>query len=163
MFFYLIVLTVSIFTAAIPLIMFFVPHVSRTAVKRSRPYLPAFAAVLFFISFFLPDVKISTETTTFQQHLVGGGMYSAILYYYFRQFMPFRYSKWYYDAAFLFAWVSSLGVANKLLEFALLKSHLFALDTTDAYWDLFANTLGAYSLYVIIYSLMKHEGLNKTN
>jgi len=54
------------------------------------------------------------------------------------------------DGIFLFAFVSSLGVINKLLEFFLLKTGLMRLDTADAYWDLLANTVGAILLYGVI-------------
>ena len=111
---------------------------------------PVTAGLLMAVSVLLPDVHISAETTTFQQHFVGGGMYAACLYLYAKQLFGWRLH-WIVDVLALFAWVSALGVANKLGEFFLLKAGLVHLDTTDAYWDLLANTLGGFAGYFLFF------------
>lgn len=93
----------------------------------------------------LPAVHIA-NTTTFPQHFVGGGMYSACLYMYVKQVFGWRLH-WVVDVLALFAWVSAFGVANKLAEFALLETGLANIYTGDAYWDLLANTLGGFVGY----------------
>lgn len=77
-------------------------------------------------------------------------MYSTLLYIYVKQLFCKKHLHPLFDAILLFAWVSTLGVANKLIEFMLFKSGLMVLDMSDAYWDLFANTLGAFTLYFVI-------------
>jgi hypothetical protein len=145
--FTLIILGITILTALIPP---FAPVIARVLKLETHPssyLLPCFAAALFFVSFYLPDINISASTTTFQQHLVGGGMYSALLYIYFKRYLEWKLNP-ICDLIILFAWVSALGVINKLLEFSLSSLHLMTLDMSDAYWDLLANTVGAYTLYV---------------
>lgn len=102
------------------------------------------------ISTQLPNIHISNQTSTFQQHFVGGGMYSACVYIYAKQLFNWR-PHWLIDLLALFAWVSAFGVANKLVEFAFLKLGLAHIDTADAYWDLLANTLGGFAGYLLLY------------
>lgn len=73
-------------------------------------------------------------------------MYCTLLYVYAKHLFAWKFN-WITDLLLLFAWVSSFGVANKLLEFALAESNLMTLDMSDAYWDLLANTIGAYVAY----------------
>lgn len=144
-----IILMVTVITASLPIFMPRLVHYLGIKTYGVSAWLPPVAAVLFFISFYLPDVHISSQTTTFQQHLIGGGAYSALLYMYAKKFLGWKFN-WLIDSLVLFAWVSALGVANKLLEFALAESHLMVLDMGDAYWDLLANTVGAYLAYAAI-------------
>jgi hypothetical protein len=117
-------------------------------------FLPYLAAVLFLIAFFIPDIHISTETNTFQQHFVGGGFYSACLYVYFRQVFKWSFA-WPLELALLFAWTSAFGVANELLEFILVKLNISSIDLTDADWDLMANSVGALTGYAILMMFKK--------
>jgi hypothetical protein len=113
------------------------------------------AAVLIIASVLLPDIHISTQTQTFQQHFVGGGMYTACLYFYSRQLFGWRFH-WAIELILLFACVSALGVANKLIEFALAQTGVANITTSDADWDLLANTMGGfvgYSLLELIVTL----------
>lgn len=139
---------VSLATALLPV---FTKVLSRympsTKFHRASIFLPIIAGTLFFISFFLPDIHISNETSTFQQHFVGGGLYAGLLYYYVRNLLATHRIKWWQDAVLLFMWVSALGVASELLEFSLLKFHILYIDTTDTQWDLLANTLGAFMVF----------------
>jgi hypothetical protein len=151
MFFFLSLLILAIITACLPYIIQYTHHFFPTIklYKASR-WLPALAGILMIVSTQLPNIHISNQTSTFQQHFVGGGMYSACLYIYAKQLLGWRLH-WLIDLLALFAWVSAFGVANKMLEFALLELHLAHIDTADAYWDLLANTLGGFVGYLLFY------------
>jgi len=127
---------------------------SKVKLHPANPWLPIVAGVLMVVSTLLPDIHISSETATFQQHFVGGGLYSAALYLYAKQLFGWK-MHWFVDLLALFAWVSALGVANKLAEFALLKLGLVDISTGDAYWDLLANTLGGFVGYAALYAFAR--------
>jgi hypothetical protein len=154
------VLFISIATACIPL---FVSRISKIyqqfKLHKSKDWLPVVAGILFTLAWFIPDVRISHETTTFQQHFVGGGFYCALLYAYFKLLLNWKFN-WLLDLIILFAWTSAFGVANELLEFTLTKLHLAQIGTGDTDWDLLANTLGAFIGYAI-YTLSTK--INPTN
>jgi hypothetical protein len=132
----------------------FLPYILRkfTKLKNTSSFLPVLAAFLFFIAFFIPDIHISNETSTFQQHFVGGGLYCACLYFYLKQLMGWKFS-WLIDFVLLFAFASAFGVANELLEFTLDKLNITQIHTGDTDWDLLANTLGAFTGFIILYLL----------
>ena len=155
MLFTLCILIFAVATALIPLLVLTISKIYKIRIYTASPLLPLLAAVLFIISFYLPTITISPETNTFQQHFVGGGIYSALLYIYIAQLLGKRHVNLLLDTFLLFAWVSTLGVANKLIEFVLFQSGLMALDMSDAYWDLLANTLGALTFYYIVFLLKK--------
>jgi hypothetical protein len=149
--FFLFIVLLAIATACLPVI---VPYVAKMfpAVKLhpARSWLPVVAGLLIVISTQLPNIHISNQTTTFQQHFVGGGMYSACLYMYAKQLLNWRLY-WLVDLFALFAWVSAFGVANKMIEFTFLELRIAHIDTADAYWDLLANTLGGFVGYLLLY------------
>ena len=148
MLFYSIIVLVSLATALLPVLTKVLSrYMPSIKFHRASIFLPIIAGTLFFISFFLPDIHISNETSTFQQHFIGGGLYAGLLYYYVRNLLATHRIKWWHDAALLFMWVSALSVASELLEFFLLKSKLMYIDTTDTQWDLLANTLGAFVVF----------------
>ncbi len=120
-----------------------------TRVHTAPNWLPLAAGVLFCAAFFIPNVHISGETDTFQQHFVGGGFYVALLYVYCKQAFGWRLNAL-ASLVVLFAWASAFGVANELLEFTLTKLQLASIDLTDADWDLLANTLGAFVGYGLL-------------
>jgi hypothetical protein len=155
-----IILIVTIATALLPIVMPFITKFLHLKTHRAPVWLSSLAAVIFFISFYLPDVHISPETSTFQQHLVGGGMYCAVLYAYIKKLLGWRFY-WPIDFIILLAWVSAFGVANELLEFSLVKSHIMTIDISDTSWDLLANTIGAFLSYGVVqltrYVLRKFE------
>ena len=123
-------------------------------IHKACAWLPVLAGVLMVVSTQLPNIHISNQTSTFQQHFVGGGMYSACLYLYAKQLFRWRLN-WLIDLLALFAWVSAFGVANKMMEFALLELHLAHINTADAYWDLLANTLGVFAGYLLLLLLRR--------
>lgn len=119
----------------------------------SPGWLPAVASFLFLVAFFIPNIHISKETSTFQQHFVGGGMYTALLYVYFKRLFNWNLSL-IPTLILLFAWTSAFGVASELAEFTLTKLHLARIGTGDTDWDLLANTLGSAAGYLIL-AIMK--------
>lgn len=149
------IVLLSIVTACLPLLM---PRLTKFFPKvrlhSASPWLPIVAGVLMVVSTLLPDIHVSSETATFQQHFVGGGLYSAALYLYAKQLFGWK-MHWFVDLLALFAWVSALGVANKLAEFTLLKLGLVDISTSDAYWDLLANTLGGFVGYAALYAFAR--------
>ena len=149
--FFLFIVLMGIVTACLPIIVQFIPRVFSTIkLYPARSWLPVLAGLLIVISTQLPNIHISTQTSTFQQHFVGGGIYSACLYIYAKQLFNWRLH-WFIDLCALFAWVSAFGVANKMIEFTFLELHLAHIDTADAYWDLLANTLGGFVGYLLLY------------
>lgn len=155
--FFLSIILLSVVTACLPLI---VPHLTKLFPKLklypASYWLPILAGVLMVVSTQLPNVHISNETSTFQQHFTGGGLYSAALYLYAKQLFNWKLH-WFVDLLALFAWVSALGVANKLAEFVLLKLGLASIYTGDAYWDLLANTLGGFVGYAVVYKFVSQH------
>ena len=110
--------------------------------------------VIFIGSFFLPDIHISTETSTFQQHFLGGGVLSFVLYLHVKKTLKLSCA-WWQDVALMYIFVSTLGVSNELLEFFITKSGLGYIDSSDVWWDLAANTAGALSA-ITLYLGTKH-------
>ena len=113
--------------------------------------------VLYFGSFLLPDVHISQETSTFQLHFVGGGIVSFVIYSHIKHVLGLK-PIWWRDIAALYSFVSALGVANELLEFAITKLGIVQISGTDVWWDLAANTSGAFCglvIYKVVGYLMK--------
>jgi hypothetical protein len=147
--FFLSIIFLALLTICLPLIVRSIANVIPSMKLGKAPaWLPITAGVLMVVSTQLPDIHISNQTTTFQQHFVGGGMYSACLYLYAKRLFNWRFY-WLLDLIGLFAFVSALGVANKLIEFAFLALHLARINTADAYWDLLANTLGGFVGYFL--------------
>jgi hypothetical protein len=141
--YFLFIFCICIATAFLPIILKKI-----FGLKNTFSFLPIIAAVLFFVAFLIPDIDISKETDSFQQHLVGGGLYCACLYFYLKQIMKWRFV-WYVDLVLLLAFTSAFGVANELLEFTLVKLNIQNINLADADWDLLANTLGAVTGFII--------------
>lgn len=144
------ILLFTLFTAQLPNIakqvVGFLPAIK---VQKSYDLLPILAAFLFIIAWSLPNIHTSNETTTFTQHFVGGGTYSACLFVYFKKLFGWELSL-IPSLLVLFAWVSAFGVANELIEFTLTKLNLAQFATGDTGWDLLANTLGALMGYLLL-------------
>ena len=154
MLFFLCILLLAVAIGGWPVIVRYVARFfPRMRLYPASTWLPILAGILMVVSTQLPIIHISGETTTFQQHFVGGGMYAACLYLYGKQLFGWRIP-WLIDPLALFAWVSALGVANKLSEFALLKLGVAHIYTGDAYWDLLANTLGGFVGYLLLFKFV---------
>lgn len=144
------------FTALIPL---WAPKIAahyKLAVHAAPLWLPILAAVCFGVAPLLPDVHISAQTNSFQEHFFGGGIYTALLYIYFTRLFGWR-RHWVVALLALFAWTSALGVANELLEFALVKLNITYIDITDTSWDLVANTVGSLLTYTLLLPFLRQK------
>jgi len=116
--------------------------------KRYMPWLYA-ASVLYMISWWLPSPLIEGRDTSFTTHFLGGrGVYghglvlSEAIFEVERALAarkPFS----------LFVLVSTLGVANELLEVVLYVFGRMPNGISDTSWDLLANTLGALTFYLV--------------
>lgn len=142
--FIIIVIIISAGTAALP---FLLPRLIRNLNQRaeispSPAWLAIVAGLFFFGSFYLPDIHISNETDTFQQHFVGGGVYAALIFEYLWRLFGFR-THLIAKMLLLFAFVSTLGVASELAEFTISHLRIMTINTSDTSWDLLANTTGA--------------------
>ena len=134
-------------TLAIP---YWFPKVYKGKVRPGPWWLLVVAGLLWVLSGQLPDIHISRETNTFQEHFVGGGMYCTCLYMYFRQALGWQ-RRFIVELLMLYAVTASLGVANELFEFAANKIDLIAIDISDTSWDLVANTTGAIAGFLLLW------------
>lgn len=113
--------------------------------------------LLFVGSQFLPSLETITHNATFVQHIVGGGIVSALVYRFLYVQLGLRWP-WQLQLLGLFAVTSSLGVLNELIEFLATATHLYIVDGTDTWYDLTANTLGSL---IGIVGLLLHGRLVK--
>jgi hypothetical protein len=146
--FLLLIAFVAIITASLPLI---VPRVASKLgfVLHSAPaWLPILAALVYASAPFLPHLHFTTETDTFQEHFVGGGVYTTLLYIYFTRLAGWR-PRWWVVLLTLYAWTSALGVFNELVEITLVKLNITGINISDTSWDLVANTTGMLTTFII--------------
>jgi hypothetical protein len=142
-------LCVALVTACLPILVRYAHRLYPRITSNYTGWLPTgFAALCMAMSVFLPDIHISNQTHTFQQHFVGGGMYAASLFIYTKQLLGWRL-RWLSELLILFAWVSAFGVAVELVEFLATQIGIVRLANADTDWDLLANTLGAFVLYLM--------------
>jgi hypothetical protein len=105
------------------------------------------ACALFFVSWYLPSPLIDGQDTSFVTHVVGGGMFTGLLWVYLRYVL--RWSvPWYLEVFSLFALVSALGAINELFELALVEANIATILLADTSWDILANTAGALGVYI---------------
>lgn len=129
----------------IPVVTYFVlPHlIAALSRKPARADVILLAACLaYFVAWYLPSPLIHGEDTAFTTHLIGGGIFSGLLWLYTK-----RQLGWHLSSALelvsLYIVVSALGVANELAELLLVQRGVINLTLADTSWDLLANTLGA--------------------
>lgn len=136
-----------IVSIAAPVMVYFVtPRLIH--VGKQWKWLLFLACLLFFISWYIPSPKIDGQQTQFFTHFVGGGIFTGLLWLYIKLVKKWH-AAWWVEAASLFALVSSLGVTNELFEFVLFKTGHMPHGIADTTYDLVANTLGAFSLYLV--------------
>jgi hypothetical protein len=104
--------------------------------------------LLFVVSYWLPSPLIEGRDTSFTTHLVGGGLFTGLVWYYLKKSLQWH-GHWFLEAFSLFALVSALGVANELFEIVLYVFGGMPHGISDASWDLLANTLGALVFYAV--------------
>lgn len=147
--FLIVILLVCLVTALIPI---WAPAILRRlgiAVTAGPAWLPVLAAICFAAGLWLPDIHISRETDTFQEHFISGGLYTALLYVYLTRLLGLR-KHWIVMILGLFAWTSALGTLNELVEFTITKLHITDINISDTSWDLAANTLGSLAGYTLL-------------
>jgi len=105
------------------------------------------ACTLFFVSWYLPSPLIDGRDTSFMTHLVGGGLFTSMLWLYFKYALGWR-AVWWLEGFSLFALVSALGYTNELFELFMVRAGLVSMTLADTNWDILANTAGAVVIYV---------------
>ena len=128
--------------------------------RRVVDYFPIIAGALYPIARFLPEPHITAESITLVQHFVGGGFVSA-LYFFFLLYKSRSTRSLLHQFAGLYFFTSGMGVANELLEFCATKLGLYKLDSSDVWWDLLANTLGAFVLFTIVSLFFRPTSVKK--
>ena len=111
-----------------------------------------FGCILFFASWYLPSPLIQGKDTALTTHLVGGGIFSGILWLYIKENLDWKSSNL-VEFISLYAFTSTLGVLNELFELVIVILGISRLSLTDTSWDLAANTLGML-LFWIAYKLV---------
>lgn len=111
------------------------------------------ACILFTLSVFIPSPPIHGEDTEFVTHLLGGGIFTGLLWLYCRPILPVR--SWWVDLLILFALVSMLGVVNELYELFVYEIGLTKEPLDDTSWDLAANTVGI-ALFYVSFRILKY-------
>jgi hypothetical protein len=154
----------NIFTWIITLAIVVAPVLANSLIQRAlrRNYiitkrsllLPILCGVIYPVSRFLPEPHITNESITLAQHFIGGGFISALYFIYLIREQRVHLPASVY-IALLYPFVSMMGVTNELLEFTATKLGIYALDGTDTWWDLLANTAGAYALLLTLFAFMR--------
>jgi hypothetical protein len=146
-------------------------HGKTYSFSASKVMISLLCGITYVVARTLPEPRITNESITLAQHFVGGGFVSTLYFVYFIREFQLKLPKVAYFVL-LYPFVSMMGVTNELLEFASTKLGIYTVDGTDTWWDLLANTLGAYSLFILILLFLKvfkskltvdtkHIGMNK--
>lgn len=148
-----------IYFVIIPLALLVVPwltvkYIFKTKQTASLPYKKyawylVAASAVWLAAMLLPNVPVSPETQTTTMHTLGG-VVTAILFMYTVQAYQVKFNAWWQPLLALYFFASGLGVLNELFEFALNKSGVPGVIGGDEWWDLAANTFGAFSAYLLI-------------
>lgn len=154
-----------LYSVVIPILLLFVPwllvryvfatkQTKNLAYRTYAPYLVA-ASALWVLSFLLPNVPISSETDSFTMHSLGG-MVAAVLFVYTVKSYDIRFEAMWQVWVGLYLFTSGLGVLNELAEFFLTKTNVEPIVGGDEWWDLLANTLGAFVAFGALW-LFSHD------
>lgn len=108
----------------------------------------AVGCACYAISWFLPSPLIEGEDTQFSTHFVGGGFFTGFVWLYIVRQLGWKLSIP-LEMLSLYALVSLLGVANELFELLVTQLGLVRLTPCDTWWDLFANTVGALTFWLL--------------
>ena len=107
----------------------------------------------------MPNVPVSDQTDSTSMHFLGG-VVAALLFIYTIKVYKFRFVESWQTWVALYLFVSGLGVLNELFELFLDSTIIdLPLTETDTWWDLLANTAGAFTAYAVIsfYQRLKNE------
>ena len=105
------------------------------------------ACSFFFVSWYLPSPLIDGNDTSFTTHFVGGGLFTGLLWLYFKYSLRLR-GPWWIEGFTLFALVSALGCVNELFELSIVQTGIHHMTLDDTSWDILANSLGALTIYI---------------
>lgn len=107
----------------------------------------------------LPVVPINDQTDTFGMHFTGG-VVACILFYFAARAYGWHFPKWWHAPVALYFFASGLGVLNELFENLLYQTNIVVvpMSSTDTWWDLTANTLGAATAFAVaqIFRRVRH-------
>lgn len=107
-----------------------------------------FAALgIYFISWYIPSPLIDGMDTSFSTHFIGGGIFSGLMWLWAKRQLGWK-PAWMLEVLGIYAFVSTLGVANELFELAVAQFGILRITSVDTWWDLLANTLGASVFWV---------------
>lgn len=132
----------------------FVLHFLPAPVWDKRVRFLIYAAVLPILWFiFVPKELNHFREVNFLQHAIGGGVAVGFVTLYLISTLKERFSllnDFLTQIFFLYFLVCAFGVANELLEFLLdfLKIGIFSADRYDTWFDLVANTTGAFTVFL---------------
>ncbi|HSI20329.1 MAG TPA: hypothetical protein VLA04_01280 [Verrucomicrobiae bacterium] len=118
------------------------------------------ACLLYCISWYLPSPLIGGKDTSFTTHLIGGGVFTGLIWLYLKNNVQWKGTTL-TDFCTLFALVCTFGVINELLELLAVQIGLIHLSLSDTSWDLFSNTLGALLFWIVYVLLRKAKHLTK--
>jgi hypothetical protein len=127
-----------------------------TGKQATRNGLLLVACLVYCVSWFLPSPLIAGKDTSFTTHVIGGGVFSGLLWLYIKNYLDWRAGPL-IEFASLYAFVCTLGVTNELFEWAIVQLHLITkLNGVDTWWDLVANTVGML-LFWLFYKFVRKE------
>ena len=140
---------VIIYAAVASLVYFALPKLLKFLfrIEAGHRRLLGSAAIVFFLSLFLPSPLIHSQNTNFTTHFVGGGIFTGLIWLFLKLNFKFK-ANWLIELLSLYFLVSGLGVANELFEFFSNGVGLIHIPSNDTWWDLFANTTGAGVFWV---------------
>lgn len=119
----------------------FVRWLAGKSVRRDAVFFAALGA--YFISWYIPSPTIDGMDTSFSTHFIGGGIFSGLVWLWAKRQLGWK-PTWMLELLGVYAFVSALGVANELFELAAVQSGVLHITSVDTWWDLLANTLGAF-------------------
>lgn len=123
-------------------------------------YLVYGSAIPFLWYLLVPREMNDLREINFLQHMIGGGVAVGFISIYIINSLSLKFDflqNFFFKIIFVYALVSSFGVANELLEFALDYTGvgIFSADRYDVWFDLTANTTGAFLVFFIHFILAK--------
>lgn len=138
--------------------------------KRIRFLLYA-AAIPFLWYLLVPKELNDIRYINFLQHAVGGGVAVGFVSLYFISVFREKFhsvivwNSFFFQAVFVYMCVSAFGVANEILEFLLdfVGIGIFSADRYDVWFDLTANTIGSFTVFIVYSTLKKVQKLIAKN
>lgn len=152
-------MTTLIYLFLMGLTLFVVPQIVVKLITKSPKFdknilYLVFASILPLLWIFVPDDLASMRPVNFLQHAIGGGVSVGLVAIYLinslKEIHP-PLKIFVLQLVFVYAMVSMFGVANEILEFLLdyLDIGIFSADRYDTWFDLVANTTGAFFIFFI--------------